>query len=366
MLTRLTAIAALIVVTLQIAPLAQQPARGRGPALRLADARSGQAAGGTIAGSAGYPTAEQYASSKEAQSHVAKAKAIAGSDPKLVERFDNTCGPLGPQRPALERQNAGQAALAAAPVEPVRILDNLYDFGFNTVGAWAIPTSSGIILIDALNTVKEAEDVIEPALRKIGLNPADVRYVIVGHGHFDHFGGAPYFQQKYGARVAMSAEDWDVIERPNPNAPAAQANRPIPKRDIVIRDGQQVTLGDTTITLRLTPGHTPGSLAFLIPAKTGGRPLTVLMLSGANITPNRVTLEAFDRALDAAKAAKAQMLINGHPGLFGDELGWMDQLRKNPGGPNPFVYTQDQFAKFIDIMKECAASRVVAMESKPS
>jgi hypothetical protein len=58
------------------------------------------------------------------------------------------------------------------------------------------------------------------------------------------------------------------------------------------------------------------------------------------------------------------MLINGHPGLFGDELGWMNALRTNPNGPNNFVYTQDQFAKFIDIMKECAESRVVAMDYK--
>jgi hypothetical protein len=58
------------------------------------------------------------------------------------------------------------------------------------------------------------------------------------------------------------------------------------------------------------------------------------------------------------------MLINGHPGLFGDELGWMQALRTNPNGQNDFVYTQDQFAKFIDIMKECAESRVVAMDFK--
>jgi metallo-beta-lactamase class B len=353
MLKRLTvagAVAACAFVTLQVAASAQQQGRG-------------VAAGGTIAGTSGYPTAEQYANSKDAQAHVAKARAIAGNDAKLRARVENTCGALGPQRPAVERQNAGQAAVATAPVEPVKILDNLYYFGFNTVGAWAIPTSDGIILIDALNTVKEAEEVIEPALRKVGLNPATVKYIIIGHGHFDHFGGAPYFQQKYGTRVAMSGIDWDLIERPNPNANAAQASRPIPKRDVAIADGQKISVGDETITLMVTPGHTAGSLAYLIPAKDHGRPTMVLMLSGANITPNRETLDAFTKALDAAKAAKAQVLINGHPGLFGDELGWMDQLRKNPNGPNPYVYTQDQFAKFIDIMKECAASRVVAMES---
>lgn len=331
--------------------VAAQEGRGRGVA-----------AGGTTAGAGrGYPTPEQYAGSKEAQGHVAKAKAIAGSDAKLVARFENTCGPLGPQRPALEAQNAGQKPAPPRQVEPVRIVDNLWYFGFNTVGAWAIQTSDGVILIDALNTVQEAETIIEPSLRKVGLNPADVKYVIVGHGHFDHFGGTPYFQDKYKARIAMSAPDWDLIERPNPNANPAQANRPRPKRDVVVSDGQRITVGDTTITLMVTPGHTVGTLAYLIPVKHRGQPLTVLMLSGANITPERASLTAFNRALDAAKAAGAQALINGHPGLFGDELGWMDQLRKDPNGPNEFVHTRDQFAKFIDIMKECAASRVVAM-----
>lgn len=340
-------VAACMAVAVQVEVSAQQ-GRGR--------------AGGTTAGAGrGYPTPEQYENSKEAQAHVAKARAIAGNDPKLVMRFENTCGALGPQRPALEAQNVGKVAPPNTPVEPVQIFDNMWYFGFNTLGAWAIRTSDGIILIDALNTPQEAETMIEPAMRKVGLNPADVKYVIVGHGHFDHFGGAPYFQDKYKSRIALSAQDWDLIERPNPNQSAAQAARPRPRRDVVVKDGQQITVGDTTITLLVTPGHTVGSLAYLIPVRHQGKPLTVLMLSGANITPDRASLEAFNKALDRAKAAGAQVLINGHPGLFGDESAWMDALRKNPKGPNEFVYTRDQFAKFIDIMKECAASRVVAM-----
>ena len=91
-----------------------------------------------------------------------KPKSIAGSDAKLLMRFDNTCGPLGPQRPALEAQNAGQKPEPPRPVEPVQIFDNLWYFGFNTIGAWAIQTSDGVVLIDALNTVQEAETIIEP------------------------------------------------------------------------------------------------------------------------------------------------------------------------------------------------------------
>ena len=78
---------------------------------------------------------------------------------------------------------------------------------------------------------------------------------------------------------------------------------------------------------------------------------------------NPVHWQAWSEAtLDAAKAAKVQSLINGHFNMFADELTWIEQIRRNPAGPNPFVLTQDQFAKYIDIMKDCAESRVVAMD----
>ena len=295
---------------------------------------------------------------------VQKAFAVAGTDWRLQERFEKSCGALGPQRPALLRQNAGLPGEPTRVMEPVKIFDNMYFIGYNTIGAWAIPTNQGIILIDALNNEKDAVEIIEPSLKKVGLNPANVKTIIVGHGHFDHFGGAPYFQQKYGSHVAMSSIDWDLIARPNPNPNAAQAARPLPRRDVELTDGQKVTLGDETITVKITPGHTPGSLAYYIPVKDHGRAITILMLSGANITPDRASLIAFDSALDAAKVAKAQALINGHPGLFGNEIGWMEQIRENPSQPNPFVLSVDQFAKFTDIMKNCAESRLVALDYK--
>lgn len=337
--------AACAAVALQVQVGAQQPAR--------------PAAGATITGERGYPTVEEYANSKPAQEHVARAKAIAGTDAKLIARFQNACGPLGPQRPALETQNAGGKPPAPKVLEPVRIFDNMYYFGYDTIGAWAIQTNQGIIMVDALNTVDDAANIIEPGLKKVGLDPNNVKYVLVGHGHFDHFGGTPYFQENYSSRIALSQVDWELLEKPtaNPN----QANRPKPKRDMIVKDGDKVTVGDTTVTLYVTPGHTLGSLSYIIPVKYKGQTITALLLSGANITPNRLALNAFIKALDAAKAAGAQVLLNGHPGLFGDENGWMDQLRKDPNGNNEFVYSKEQFGKFIDIMKECATSRIVAM-----
>jgi metallo-beta-lactamase class B len=311
-----------------------------------------------------YPTDQQMAQSKEAQQHVARAMEIA--KPDLIARAENSCGPMGPQRPALERQAAGQSAVARQVLEPTKIFDNLYYIGFSDIGAWAIPTSAGIIMIDTLNTPQEAEEIIVPGLRKVGLDPANIKYVVIGHGHFDHFGGASYLQEKYGARVAVTAVDWDLIERRPPNATPQQTNRARPKRDMVVTDGQKLTLGDTTLTLLVTPGHTEGSLAILIPVKDKGRSYTAVMLSGANQTPNASSLAAFEKALNTAKKEKAAILLNGHPGIFGDELGWMETLRKNSSAANPFVYGEARFARFIDIMIECARARMAAMNYKPS
>jgi metallo-beta-lactamase class B len=350
------AFAAVAATAFQVQVSAQAPAQGQA---------ARRAVGGTTSGNDGYPSDDQWKNSKDAQALVTKAKAIAGSDPVLQARWEKSCTVLGPQRAAVLRQNAGLPAEPQKIVEPVKIFDNLYFLGYNSIGAWAIPTSQGILMIDSLNNEMEAETIIEPALKKVGLNPADVKMIIVGHGHFDHFGGAPYFQKKYGTHVAMSKVDWDLIEKPNPNARGPQANRPLPKRDVeIVSDGQKVTLGDETITLHITPGHTPGSLAYIVPVKDHGKAMNIMMLSGANITPDRASLEAFKKALDAAKAAKVQALINGHPGLFGDEIGWMEALRANPNGTNSFVMTQPQFGKFIDIMKDCAEARIVAMDYK--
>jgi len=315
------------------------------------------------AGAAAYPTDEQWKDSKPAAALVAKAKAAAGTDPYLQERFAKMCTALGPQNVGTLLRNAGKTPEPPHQIEPVKIFDNLYFFGLNTIGAWAIPTSQGIILIDALNSAMEAETIIEPSLKKVGLNPADVKMIVVGHGHFDHFGGAPYFQQKYGSHVVMSKLDWDWLETPA-GGRGASATRPLPKRDVEITaNGQKVTLGDETITLEITPGHTPGSMAYIIPVEDHGKVINILMLSGANITPDRASVDAFKKALAVAKAEKVQALINGHPDTLGFETRWIEQLRSNPN-TNGYLMSVPQFSKFADIMGDCAEARVVALEYK--
>jgi metallo-beta-lactamase class B len=297
------------------------------------------------------PTEEQMAKSAQAQKHIAAAMAIAKTD--LQEEARLMCTASGPRRPAVLRQLAGLPPEPQAVLEPTKIFDNLYYIGFNTVGSWALTTSDGIILIDTLNTSEDAEKVIIPALQKLGLNPAQIKYIIVQHGHADHFGGASYLQDKYKARVVMGTADWALIEG------QARRNRPAPRRDIeVARDGQQITLGDTTVTMAITPGHTPGSLALLFPVKVQGRTHTGSFFGLT--TPDRATLEALERVINRfAKEQGATFRLWGH--LSVENMEWLETIRRNPAGPNPFFYGEERFARYLDIMIECARARVAAL-----
>src|SRR3989454_11618645 len=137
-------------------------------------------------------TEKQWQESKEAQAHVTKAMAIA--KPDLLTEAGNLCSARGPQRPAVLRQEAGLPPVPRQTLEPTKIFDNLYYIGFNDIGAWALTTSQGIIVIDSLYTPEDAEKVLIPSMQKAGLDPKQIKYVVIGHGHFDHFGGSSYLQ----------------------------------------------------------------------------------------------------------------------------------------------------------------------------
>src|SRR3984893_16945263 len=142
--------------------------------------------------------------------------------------------------------------------EPAKVFDNLYFVGSKIHSSWALTTSDGIIVIDTLFTYNSEEEIVG-GLKKLGLDPATVKYVIITHAHGDHVGGAKLMQDRFGARIVMGAPDWDSIEKSVNQYPNGK-----PKRDIAAADGQKVALGDASVTLALTPGHTPGTVSMVL------------------------------------------------------------------------------------------------------
>ena len=302
-----------------------------------------------------FPTAAEFAGSAQAQQHIANAMKIAGTD--LAADAKAFCTPTGPQRPALARQAQGLPPEPDRLLEPIKFFDNLYYLGYSDVGAWVIPTSQGIIVFDALNNGDEGRDVLAGGIKKLGLDPAQVKYLIIGHGHGDHTGGGLYFQDTYKPRIIMGAPDWATV------VAGARPDRRVMTRDMDALDGQKITLGDTTITIVLTPGHTPGTIGLIVPVRHQGQPHTAMVLSGTQM-PNSESLQVFEHVFnDFAKKQNAEVALSSHPDILMNKLPAMEALAKQypAAGAHPFLYPPAKFARYLDIMLECGRARVAAL-----
>jgi len=295
----------------------------------------------------------------EAQKHVDAARAAAGSE--FMGLFQPLCdGALALAKPPAPRGGGpGRGRQGGPPppppreswhAEPVKVFDNMYYVGMTEFSAWAVTTSEGIIILDAIFDYS-VEDEIVGGLKKLGLNPADIKYVIVAHGHLDHAGGAKYLQEKLGARLIMSAADYDLLDRQNPPWK--------PKRDIVATDGMKLTLGDTTLTLYLTPGHTDGTISTLIPLRDGSRTHLAALWGGTlfNFGANRARLEAYtksaERFRDIATKAGADVILSNHTAYDGSKTKLPAVLARKPGAPHPFVVGSDVVRRYLTVANEC-------------
>jgi metallo-beta-lactamase class B len=278
------------------------------------------------------------------QPHLARARAEAFQDnnwkfPALI-----TCYPNEGQPAEKVIKDPGSAKAA----------DNFYFLGDGIVAAWAVDTPGGIILIDTLNNKEEVDKYIIAGLQKLGLDPARIRTIIVSHGHGDHYGGAKYLQDKYGAKIYMTALDYDFMEK---NAGRNPVWGPPPRRDQVATDGQTVTLGDTGIKLFITAGHTPASLSMLIPVKDKGKVRTLLYLGG--ITNKGLTPEmhsAYDqwttRLLAVSAEQKPEGVIGNHSS-YDEAATKIEKLRARPEDANPFFTGTASTLRYLRVLKEC-------------
>ena len=201
--------------------------------------------------------------------------------------------------------------------EPAKVFDNLYFVGGKVHSAWALTTSEGIILIDTIYPYN-SEELIVGGMQKLGLDPRNIKYVLISHAHGDHIGGAEMLQTRYGARVVMGGPDWDLVEK-YPNRYKTMA----PKRDIVATDGMKITLGETTVTTWLTPGHTPGTLSYTFTVLDRGKPVNVAYSGGTafnfvNNTPDpgiknfQTYIDSQKHMAEKAAATGATVLLSNH------------------------------------------------------
>ena len=316
--------------------------------------------------------------------HIAAAKAAAGED--FQNLFNFQCygpGPGGQQTPpgaapaaGAQRgpaggqgrgQGGGQAGGGrgggrgpqGSPdrstwyVEPVKVFDNLYFFGQSEYAVWAITTSQGIIVLDTIFDYSVEEEVAG-GMKKLGLDPTTIKFAVVTHAHPDHDGGAKFLQDHFNTRVIMSPADWDVLDK--------RTNGTKPKRDLEATDGQRLTLGDTTITLYITPGHTPGTLSVVFPVKDNGAPHLAALWGGVGLNTDRDAVQKYiasdQRFSGIVKQAGADIILANHTDWDRSKINLPMLAKRAPGSPNPYIVGNAKALNFLKVAEECATARL--------
>jgi metallo-beta-lactamase class B len=316
--------------------------------------------------------------SPQVEQHIAAARAAAGTEHAgLFDAVCTTARTVIAQAAAAQRAGGapstalgagGRGARAGGPAgppprerwyaEPVKVFDNLYFVGQTEFSAWAITTSQGIILLDAIFDYS-VEDEVAGGLKKLGLDPAQIKYVIVSHGHLDHAGGAKFLQERFGSRLIMTAADYDLMDQQNPPWK--------PKRDIVATDGYRLTLGDTTLTLYVTPGHTEGTISSIIPLRDNGQPHVAAAWGGTlfNFGPVKPRLQAYAASAERFKAiaakAGADVILSNHTVYDGSKSKLPAVQARRAGERHPYVVGANSVASYFTTVGECARAAIAGL-----
>ena len=309
----------------------------------------------------------------EIQAAIESAKTAAGFE--FLGTLVRTC--LLPQSGGEDtRDNVPSYVtnLSSAPArdtwyaEPAKVFDNLYFVGGKLHSSWALTTKEGIILIDTIYPYN-SEELIIGGMRKLGLDPKNIKYVLISHAHTDHIGGAEMLQVRYGARVVMGGPDWELVEK-YPNRYTTMA----PKRDIVATDGMKITLGDTAITIWLTPGHTPGTLSYTFTVLDRGRVVNVAYSGGTafnfvNNTPDP-GIKNFQTYIDSQKHIAAKANFTGATVLLSNHSEFDNAFNKNRmlagrgNGPHPYELGADWVQRYFQVMQGCARAAQLRLEQR--
>ena len=299
---------------------------------------------------------------------VTAAKRAAGQD--FAGTFLRIC--IAPDNLVGGRGGAGRGTTTAARAvpdraswyaRPYKVFDNLYFIGTKIHSAWALTTSQGVIVIDTLFDYAIDPEIVE-GMTRAGLNPRDIKYVLISHAHGDHDQGAALLQSRYGAKVVMGAADWDsTLQRP------ATAPGGVPKRDIAVgTDGMMLTLGDTTVDVIATPGHTPGTLSFIFPVKDGGRTLTVAYSGGTAFNFPRqaqafaIYRDSQKKMAEAARAAGATVLMSNHTEFDrAYDRVRLAQLPRAPGDTHPYESDAATVLRYFEMTGNCAEAQRLSM-----
>src|SRR5881397_25807 len=252
--------------------------------------------------------------------------------------------PLSPESRA---QFHGQMS---EPVEPFRIIGNIYYVGARNIASYLITTPQGHIMIDT--GTREMHSVIRANLDKLGFKLQDIKILLSGHAHFDHVQGHAAMKKATGAKVMAIGEDAAALAAGADKSPLGDEGWEPVKVDRVLKDGDTVTLGGTTLRAVWTPGHTPGCTTWTTRTEEKGRAYSIVFQAcgGPNAGVKLIGHTKFPKLVDDTlrtfqiqKALKPDIYLPMHPESY--FAGKVDRI-KSGETPHPLL-DPNAYAKLI-------------------
>lgn len=230
------------------------------------------------------------------------------------------------------------------PVEPYKIVGNVYYVGASDITSYLITTPQGHILLDG--GFEETVPIIRESVKKLGFKIEDVKILINSHAHYDHAAGLAELKKLTGASFHVSEKDAPLHARGGKDDFAFGDRFPYPPvtADRLLKDGDTVTLGGVTLTAHLTPGHTPGNTTWTMKTEEGGKSYDVVFVSSPTINPGVVLTnnpkypgiaDDYAKTFRVLKSLPCEVFLGSHANFF-DGPGKAERLRKGET-PNPFV-----------------------------
>ncbi|MGA8431203.1 MAG: subclass B3 metallo-beta-lactamase [Candidatus Sulfotelmatobacter sp.] len=248
--------------------------------------------------------------------------------------------------------NAVQATVASLgspdwsePFPPHRMIGNIYYVGSRGLASYLITTPAGHILINS--NLKTSIPLIRSNIEKLGFHFTDVKILLISHAHFDHDGGSAEVKKLTGAQYMVMDGDVGVVESggksdfqygddPTLAYPAAKVDR-------VLHDGDEVRLGDTTLTAHKTAGHTRGCTTWGLKAREAGKTYDVVIVGSPNVNPGYKLVNNAGYPEIAADYARGFLILKSLPcDIFLGAHGSYYEMeakyaRLSGGGTNPYI-----------------------------
>lgn len=246
------------------------------------------------------------------------------------------------------------------PFPPHKIVGNLHYVGSRDLASYLITTPEGHILINS--SLESSPPLIRTSVEKLGFRFADIKILLISHAHSDHCAGSAQILKETGARHFVMAEDADAVENGGTKKSrlGSYMQFPAAKVDKRLKDGDQVALGGTTLTARLTPGHTKGCTTWTM--KVGE--LNAVIIGSPNVNPGYVLVgnreypeiaKDYEKTFKVLKSLPIDLFLGAHGSYYGMEA---KHAKLTEGATNPFIdpqgyksYVEDRERVFLNELK---------------